>query len=375
MPGMKDLCIDFETTTYNKGSPFDNRNQIVCIAYCDTSGGREVIRPHKNALDSLQKRISESDRIVGFNLKFDLHWLRKAGIDFSSKRVYDAQAAEFVLSGQSHKFPSLNDVSEKYLGRRKIDEVAALWDQGVQTTDIPWETLAAYAAEDVDLTLSVAREQEARTPLFLKNLISLVNQDLLVLEEMEWNGIKFDRAKAVDKANEIELKIAELQWKHSLIHNVPNFNWASNDHLSALLYGGTITETVKVPVGHYKSGAKAGQVKYKNEEREHKLPRIFKPLKGSETAKGTFSVEEAVLLSLEKGNQELLKDLLTIKKYKKELSTYLYGLQNKQDEGHYSDYIYGQFNQCVAATGRLSSSNPNLQNLSEEAGKCLVSRY
>lgn len=371
---MKDLCVDVETTTYNKGSPFDRRNVLVCVAFTDgnTTG---VERASDSFLRALQRRIDECDRIVGFNLKFDLHWLRRVGITWGQKRVYDVQATEFVLSGQTHKFPSLNDVSQKYLGKSKIDEVAALWDAGVQTTDIPWETLSAYAAEDVCLTLSCADRQQSQTPHSLSRLVSIVNQDLLVLEEMEWNGIKFDRERAEVKARELEREIIHLQEKHQMLHNVPNFNWGSPDHLSALLYGGTIREEVRIPVGHYKTGAKVGQPRFKIEEREHKLPRLFKPPKGSELKKdGLWSVDEVTLASLE-SEHPLLKDLLTIKKYQKEVSTYLRGFGRRQDEGGYSDFIYGQFNQCVAATGRLSSSNPNLQNLSEEIGKCLTSRH
>lgn len=369
---MKDLALDVETTTFNKGSPFDRRNELVCIA-CTTGVKTRVFRPSER--EEVQRLLDDHERIVGFNLKFDLHWLRRAGITFDKKRVYDCQSAEFILSGQTHKFPSLNDVSQKYLGRGKIDEVAALWAQGVQTTDIPWETLAAYAAEDVDLTFSVAKKQADATPDSLKKLISLVNQDLLVLEEMEWNGIKFDRELSIEKAQEYEAKILELQDKHNLMHNIPSFNWASNDHLSALLYGGTIKEEVRVPVGHYKTGKKTGEQRFKVEQREYKLPRIFKPPKGSELKKdGYYSVDEDTLMSLP-GKHVILEDLLSIKKYQKELSTYLRGLPKKQDEGGYTDFIYGQFNQCVAATGRLSSSSPNMQNLSKEAGKCLVSRY
>jgi DNA polymerase I-like protein with 3'-5' exonuclease and polymerase domains len=289
--------------------------------------------------------------------------------------VYDVQAAEFILSGQTHKFPSLDEVAFKYLNETKIDEVKSLWDEGVQTTDIPWETLSKYAAKDVDLTLQAAVKQELQTPQSLKRLISIVNQDLLVLEEMEWNGIKFNRERAEAKARDLEREITHLQEKHQMLHNVPNFNWGSPDHLSALLYGGTIREEVRIPVGHYKTGAKIGQPRFKIEEREHKLPRLFKPPKGSELKKdGLWSVDEVTLASLE-SDHPLLSDLLTIKKYQKEVSTYLRGFGRRQDEGGYSDFIYGQFNQCVAATGRLSSSNPNLQNLSEEIGKCLTSRH
>lgn len=370
---MKDLCLDVETTTFNKGSPFDRRNQLVCIASTDGKD-TEVIRPTPDGLKLFQKRINDADRLIGFNLKFDLHWLRRIGLEFSGKRVYDVQAAEFILSGQTHKFPSLDEVALKYLNETKIDEVRGYWERGVQTNEIPWETLAKYAAKDVDLTLQAASKQILQTPEPLKKLISLVNQDLLVLEEMEWNGIKFNREEALFKADDLEIKIVELQGKHHFLHNVPNFNWGSGDHLRALLYGGEIKEPIKVPVGHFKSGAKAGQVKFKNDFRIHKLPRLFDPPKQL-TEGGKYSVDEPALLELKGSKDDLIKDLLEIKRIQKEVSTYLRGLAKKQDEGGYTDYIYGKFNQCVAATGRLSSSDPNLQNLSEEGGRCFMSRY
>lgn len=372
---MKDLCLDVETTTYNKGSPFDRRNTLVCIAY-DTGTESGCVPNDEHGISFIQRLITDSGRIIGFNLKFDLHWFRRAGLSFGGKRVYDVQAAEFVITGQSHKFPSLNDVAFKYTGETKIDVVADYWNNGIQTTDIPWKILSEYAIKDVNLTLQTAYAQEATSTPVLKRLISIVNQDLLVLEEMEWNGVKFDRELSMKKATELQEKIQALQEKHSTLHNVPNFNWGSSEHLSALLYGGTIKVVESVPVGHFKTGPRAGQVKYGKETREFHLPRLFKPPKGAEKKKeGVYSVDEDTLASLEGKNKAFLEDLYTIKKAQKELSTYLLGLPAKQDDGHYSDYIYGKFNQCIAATGRLSSSEPNLQNLSEEAGKCLVTRF
>jgi DNA polymerase-1 len=374
---MKDLCVDVETTTYNSGNPFDRRNQLVCVAFCEAGGSPTVVRADPAGLVVVQSAIDRAERLVGFNLKFDLHWLRKSGIDFGHCRAYDVQAAEFVLSGQTHKFPSLDEVSLKYLNETKIDEVRGYWERGVQTNDIPWETLSAYAAKDVDLTLQAATKQILQTPEPLKKLISLVNHDLLVLEEMEWNGLRFDRERALAKAEEVEKRIRELQAKHGIEQQIPNFNWGSGDHLSALLYGGTIKEIIKVPVGHFKTGTKVGQERFKNEVREHILPRKYEPPKGSKGKKeGVFSTDEATLLAIKGGKRGLLNDLLEIRQLQKEISTYLRGFPEKQDEGCYDkDFIYGQFNQCVASTGRLSSSKPNLQNLSEEIGRCLKSRY
>ena len=162
----------------------------------------------------------------------------------------------------------------------------------------------------------------------------------------------------------------------NLHHSIPNFNWASPDHLSALLYGGEIKETVKVPDGVFKTGAKAGQPKFKNQIVVHKLPRKYRPIRGSELKKeNKWSVEEQYLLRL-KGNDALIKGLLKLKGITKLKDTYYLGLPAKHREMNWEPNImHGQFNQVVASTGRLSSSNPNLQNQPELADLLFESRY
>jgi DNA polymerase I-like protein with 3'-5' exonuclease and polymerase domains len=232
---------------------------------------------------------------------------------------------------------------------------------------------------DVVITWEVWEAQKQKLPPSMRPLLALASQDLVVLKDMETSGIRFDREGSLAHAEKLEEQIAEIQASLSLYHSVPCFNWNSNDHLSALLFGGTITEVVKVPDGIYgPKAAKAGQVKYKNQTKEYVLPRLLNPPKGAETAKeGVFSVEENVLKTLStKKHAKLLDSILEIKKLQKDISTYLRGFPNKQDEGNYSkEYIHGNFNQCITLTGRLSSSKPNLQNPSDNVLRYMVSRY
>jgi hypothetical protein len=186
----------------------------------------------------------------------------------------------------------------------------------------------------------------------------------------------FDENLAYKKKAGIEEQIDRIQKELSLYSSVPCFNWNSNDHLSALLYGGQIQEKRRVPSGIYKTGEKAGQPKFKIEVVTHTLPRLYKPPKGSELKKeGVWSTSEEYLrkLSDKKG---LVKGILEIGRLQKLNSTFVEGLLKKHAESMWEPhYIHGQYNQVVTSTGRLSSSGPNMQNLSGDALDLFTTRY
>lgn len=373
----KALCFDVETTTHNSGSWSDSRNELVLIA-CTDGKKNWVFNTTKEQLEAFAKLAQQYDTLVGFNIKFDLHWVLNYGLDLTHIRVYDVQLAEYIHSRQTVKYPSLNDCSLKYLDKQKIDTIKELyWDLGIQTTDIPWDVLSEYATKDVDLTWELYQHFLTIIRPHQKMLLSVANQDLIGLLWMEHNGNKYDRTGSLLLADEQDKTIQEIQVKLNLSHSCPSFNWSSNPHLSALLYGGTITEIVYVPEGIYKSGQRKGQVKLRKQIKTHYLPRLYEPLKDTEMAKaGVWSVEEDTLLKLKGKNRALIDGVLQMKKLQKDNNTYLRGMPKRQDEGFYSkDMIYGSFIQVNTETGRLASVKPNLQNLSDTALQFFVSRY
>jgi DNA polymerase I-like protein with 3'-5' exonuclease and polymerase domains len=372
---MKLLALDTETTTWNKGNPYDARNKLVCISYAnsDSSGTRPV-----DGLDAIRTLVCDSQLIIGFNFKFDLHWLLKAGLStLRQKQIWDVQIAEFILSNQTWRFPSLNETCAKYGLEQKLDIVKTeYWDKGINTDEIPWDVLENYATRDAELTLQCYHAQrKLMTPAQVK-LCYLMCQDLQILQEMEANGIPFDEDLCVKRAAEVDDKITEIKAKlHAVYPDIP-INFASNDHLSAFLYGGTIKEDGKEHIGFFKSGQKAGQPKYKNIIIEHKLPRLFTPLKGSEMAKeGNYAVDESTLRKL-RGKRALVDLILELSKLEKLNGTYYNGLVKLRKEMNWEPgVLHGNFNQTTAQTGRLSSSKPNLQNFASELQDIFISNY
>lgn len=372
---MKLLVLDVETNLIDNASPFSQQGKLVCVGYWDGTSG-DVIRPTPIDLALLQKRIDAADLIGGWNFKFDYHWLRRYGINLKEKKIWDGMLSHYIQSRQIDAFFSLNDAASARYDENKLDVVKTeYWDNGIETDLIPWDVLSEYCLKDCVLTHKIISDQLNEVPDHQRTLFSLAMQDLHVLEEMEWNGLRFNR-EGVEKAlQEAQAQVAEIldQLK---VYNVPEgFNWGSPEQLSALLYGGTISLKTKVPNGVWKTGAKAGQVKFSNVVTEYTLKRKYKPIKGTEMAKpGVWSTDEATLTKL--GKEGLIGKVLEIRAIEKQISTYYQKLPAMQDEHSWDkNYIHGQFSQTTTATGRLASSKPNLQNISESANRLFISRY
>jgi DNA polymerase I-like protein with 3'-5' exonuclease and polymerase domains len=376
---MKVLTFDFETTTYSNGSAFDQRNRAVCVGFQEEAQHGECLFDMDT--EDIQRRIDGCSWLVGFNAKFDLHYLRKIGVDISNVRVWDCQLAEFVLEGQTNPYPSLNEAAEKYGFPLKLDKVASdYWDKGIQTDEIPRDVLSEYCLYDIELTYKVYQKQleqfKDRPALF--KLFKIACQDLLVLEEMEWNGMRYDAALCAERSKAIEAKLVEIKAQLDAVYPELGLNFGSGDQLSAFLYGGVVKQDSKEHIGFYKTGDKAGQPKYKNIVIEHQLPRLVEPLPKTELKKeGYWKTDEATLRKLKgPAARKFVGPLLEMAKLDKLNSTYYQGLPKLAEECSWPDgMIYGQFNQCVAATGRLSSSKPNLQNFAGDCQDIFLSRY
>ena len=389
---MKTLVFDVETTgaQRNKGNPFDPRNKLMCAGFktpiatncLDIEHGDD---PYKDKLEAFQVVVAEyADVVVGFNLKYDMHWCKRYGIDFTGKKVWDCQLYHFFKTNQQHRMPSLNDVAAHYGLPMKPNKVKLeYWDKGLDTDVVPWDGLEEYSLHDVATTWEIylkQMEEFAQLPQNRQNLILLHMEDLLGLEEMEYNGTKYDVKMSLSMAEQLEREITEID--ANLSRYCPNvaISFNSDRQLSAFLYGGVVSkdeqETYTVT---YKDPKKAPTQKQRWIKKDYQLPKIIEPLKGTDNVNG-WSVAIGTLRTLlgkAKGFQrKILESLIERSKLEKRKSTYCLGTPKLMDSMQWQhNRLHPSINQCVAITGRLSETKPNLQNQDGAMRICFPSRF
>ena len=364
------------------------------------------ITPYGLALEELQDEIDAHEIIVGFNLKFDLHWLRRYGIVLSAiDAVFDCQLAEFILGKQREPYPSLGGTCERRELGRKIDIVKEqYWERGLDTTQVPWDILKNYCVRDIELTERLYLEQALDLhEAGLMPLFTMQNEDLLILEEMEWNGLRYNMEAALARGKEIDAEISRIDADLRCLVPVGDLNYRSNAHLSAIIYGGVLHRPVRERVTRtLADGREVQSERWGTEAVE--LKGFTKPIRGTEHVKTKnlsledlvrtnkarteagktplerqWSVAGPVLKRLNvksaKGNQ-FVEALLRRSELEKQNNTYYTGLVEKMEPMDWpQDHIHGNLNQCVAVTSRLSSSGPNLQNFSGECKDLFYTRF
>lgn len=225
----------------------------------------------------------------------------------------------------------------------------------------------------------------------LYKLFRLQCQDLVVLQEMEYNGIVWQRKEAEEYAAVCRATQKTLLEKFNQLIDSNVVSITSNDHVSAVLYGGTIIETIRVKVGHYKTGKREGEVKMGKKEIEHVFPRLVTPKVRTETKKSKdrqkkgetdretiWQVAEPVLRVLKAKDlgKQLIDIILEANKLEKLAGSALEGYGKLIDKMGWDDgMLHPTLNQCVAVTGRLSSSKPNGQNADKRTKTFMETRY
>jgi DNA polymerase-1 len=393
------FIFDLETTTYEsarkKANVFDPRNKIVLFAGMYQGDQSVVVRKYNDFTEQyFINAMKQADVIIGHNIKFDLLYMIRAfsetknnilAVEFKNLlrkvKLYDTMFAEYLITAQQSKFASLNEVSLKYGGTLKDDRIKEFWEAGIQTDEIPEDILEEYARYDVLNTHIVYEAQQHQIrKLGIEKLISMNMDDLLATTIMEWNGLKIDVQRAQSKINELGGPNYDTLNTY-LPNDLPfEFNWKSNDHLSAFLFGGDIKYTTKEEIGRYKTGIKAGEIKYKNVEKTYSFKnRVGKVLLPQVTKKtGVYRVDDTTLSSLlsSPNTSTIVSAILQERDKAKQISTYyepMIELSGNSGQLH-AELVHVQTN-----TGRLSSRNPNIQNWSKgsesDIKSCVVSRW
>ena len=276
---------------------------------------------------TLLKPVLENPAIqkVGQNFKYDLTIFARNGIDVQGV-AFDTMLESYVLNSTGRH--NMDELAKRYLGHQTIsfEEIAGKGKNQLTFNQIPLEKAAEYAAEDADVTMKLQQvlwEKLSKEPT-LEKLFKEMELPLLgVLSRMERRGVLIDSDALFLQSNEIANRLSELEEQAYVLAGQP-FNLASTKQLQEILFD------------------KLG------------LPIIQK------TPKGAPSTNEEVLEELA-FSHELPKVLVEHRGLSKLKSTYTDKLP--QMVNPQTGRVHTSYHQAVTATGRLSSSDPNLQNI------------
>ncbi|MCW8470532.1 DNA polymerase I [Fluoribacter gormanii] len=324
------FCIDTETTSIEIMlaeivgiSLAIEEGKAVYIPFIHTDGTTQLIR--EEVLTAL-KPILENPKIkkIGQNLKYDYAVLKNHGISLKGI-CYDTMLESYVLNSGSGRH-DMDSMALKYLGHKTIsyEEVAGKGAKQLRFDQIPVDKAAAYAAEDAEITLQLHNKLFPLIPESVQNVFNDIEMPLVtVLADMERLGVLIDSVTLEKHGKRLKERINALEQEALQLAGRP-FNLNSPKQLQEILFD------------------------------SHKLPVIAK------TPTGQPSTAESVLQELAY-DYRLAAVILEYRSLTKLVSTYIDALPRKINPQTHR--VHTSYNQAVTATGRLSSSEPNLQNI------------
>ena len=321
-----EICFDTETTGFDHFS-----DRIVGMSFAVERGEAWYVSftpENTQAFVEVVRPLFECERItkVAQNIKFDLMVLSRLGIEVRGRKI-DTMIVHYLLDAESRH--NMNFMAERYLNYSPI-AIETLIGKGARqlTMDqVNVELVKEYAAEDADITLQL---KQVLWPMLLEQgleeLYSRVEEPMIdVLADMELAGVKIDSQQLADYAVELNALLQDLEAEIRQIADEPMLNINSARQLGEVLFAKMrITDKPKM------------------------------------TRTRQFSTDEEYLQGFA-GKHRIVDLILQYRGVKKLISTYVEALP--QLVNPVTGRIHTSFNQAVTATGRLSSTNPNLQNI------------
>ncbi len=263
---------------------------------------------------------------IGQNLKYDLMVLANYGVKLAGP-MFDTMIAHYLIQPELHH--NMDYMAEIYLHYKTIhiDELIGPKGKNQKSMrDLQPSEVYEYAAEDADITLKLKNKLDPELKKYgADSLFYTVEMPLMpVLAEMERNGVTLDTHSLEETSKVLTTKLVTIE-KHIYELAGINFNIASPKQVGEVLFD-----------------------------------RLRIVEKAKKTKTGQYITSEEVLQSL-KGKHEIVAEILEYRGLKKLLSTYIDALPKLINP--HTGHIHTSFNQTVTATGRLSSSDPNLQNI------------
>lgn len=324
----KEICLDTETTSVNA-----NEAELVGISFAYIPGEAYYLPVPANEAEAREilewvKPVFDSENIIkiGQNIKYDLLVLRNYGISVKGP-LYDTMLAHYLIEPEGKH--SMDWLSEQYLNYKPVSIESLIGKKGKNQgnmRDVDVDEVVEYASEDADITLQLKHklDPQVKENKVEKLFHEVENPLIQVLMAMEFEGVKINTealselSKVLDEESKvIEKRVYELAGQ--------SFNLSSPKQLGEILF-------VKLNLDP----------------------------KAKKTKTGQFATGEEVLSRMA-GEHEIAQAILDYRQMVKLKSTYVDALPELINPK--TGRIHTTYNQFVAATGRLSSINPNLQNI------------
>ncbi len=324
----KAFCFDTETTGLDMFT-----DDLVGLSFCFVEGEAYYVTLPENKSEAFEvlhefKAVFQNNSIekIGQNIKFDLLMLKQYGIDLKGK-LFDTMIAHYLI--QPDLRHGMDYLAEIYLNYKTIHYEDLVGGKGknqasIRTVDI--EKLCDYAAEDADITFRLKQvlEQELRNNDLEKLFYDIEMPLVHVLATMEHNGVRID-SEALTQSSVILTK--EMEDLEKEIHQLAGYDF------------------------NVSSPMQVGEILF---------DRLKLDEKAKKTKTGQYSTSEDILEKI-RSKHPIVGKILDYRGLKKLLSTYIDALP--QIINPVTGKVHTSYNQTVAATGRLSSTNPNLQNI------------
>lgn len=323
----KSVCFDTETTDLDGieaevvGMSFSFEKNTGYYVSTPPDQRREIVQEFKSFFEN------EAIEKVAHNIKYDLKIIEKYGVEVKGPQ-FDTMIAHYLITPEGKH--GMDYLAELYLNYRPISIETLIGKKGKtqgSMLDVEQKDISDYACEDADITFQLKQkfapeiEKDHLKHLFYEIEMPLVN----VLKEMELEGISLDVQALRKYSVELETDLVELEKQIKEIAGVQDFNLDSPKQLGEILFE------------HLKIDAKA-----------------------KKTKTGQYSTSEDTLSKLE-ANHPIVGLILNYRSLRKLKSTYVDSLPDLVNTK--TNRIHTSYMQTITATGRLSSNNPNLQNI------------
>ncbi len=324
----KEICFDTETTGTDANNveivglsfSYEPTNGFYISCFTDQEKTKKLLEQFKPLFEN------NSITWVGQNIKFDLLILKWYGIEVGGK-LFDTMLAHYVIEPEGRR--SMDLLSAQYLGYEPVSIETLIGKKGKNQgnmRDVEIEKIKEYAAEDADITLQL---KQVFVPLLKSKGVERVFEEVenplvRVLTDMEFEGIKVDQAFLNSYSKELEIEAKRCEESVYLQAGV-RFNLASPKQLGEVLFD-----------------------------------KLQLDPKAKKTKTGQYATGEDVLLKLA-NKHKIVDDILGFRELTKLKSTYVDALPEMINPR--TGRVHTSYAQAVAVTGRLSSNNPNLQNI------------